>query len=110
MSALFFQSRRTKESYKNNLKQHLLINLHELLVPFLDIGSLLAGIGVVIDGGWGIVLVVLAPFDDLLENGFVDLRECKYTVRKREANQPSLRLGWGLGSRERSLQDPPTCS
>lgn len=28
--------------YKNNLKQHLLINLHELLIPLIDIGGLLA--------------------------------------------------------------------
>lgn len=58
---------------EDDLKQHLLVDLHELLVPLLDVGGLLAGVGVVVRRGGGVVLVVLAPFDDLLEDGLVDL-------------------------------------
>lgn len=31
-------------AYQNNLEQHLLVNLHELLIPLLDLGGLLAGV------------------------------------------------------------------
>ena len=62
-------------THKDDLEQHLLVNLHELLVPLLDVGGLLAGIGVVIGGGWGISSVMLAPLDNLLEDGLIDLRE-----------------------------------
>jgi len=58
---------------ENNLEEHLLIDLHEPLLPLLDIGSLLAGVGVVISGSRGIVLVMLAPFNDLLKNGLIDI-------------------------------------
>lgn len=50
-----------------------MVYLHELLVPLLDVGRLLAGVGVVVGGRGGVVLVVLAPFNDFLEDGFVDL-------------------------------------
>lgn len=62
-------------AYEDDLKQHLLVDLHELLVPFLNIGGLLSGVGIIIGGGWGIVLVMLAPLDNLLEDGLVDLEE-----------------------------------
>jgi hypothetical protein len=65
-------------TYEDNLKEHLLIDLHELLVPLLDISRLLAGVGVVIGSGWGIVLVMLAPLNDLLENRLIDLEEARY--------------------------------
>lgn len=60
-------------TYQNDLEKHLLVNLHKLLIPLLDIGGLLAGVGVVILGRLGVVLVMLTPFDDLLEDRFVDL-------------------------------------
>lgn len=60
-------------TYQDNLEQHLLIDLHELLIPLLNIGRLAAVI-VIVTGSGGIVLVVLAPFDDLAEDGLVDLR------------------------------------
>lgn len=50
-----------------------MVDLHELLVPLFDIGGLLAGVGVVVRGGGGVVFVVLAPFDYLFKDGFVDL-------------------------------------
>jgi hypothetical protein len=43
------------------------------LVPLIDVGGLLAGVGVIILGDGGVVLVMLAPLDDLLENGIIDL-------------------------------------
>jgi hypothetical protein len=52
-----------------------LVDLHELLVPLLDIRRLLAGIVVVIAVGLGVGLVVLAPLDDLSQDGLVDLAE-----------------------------------
>jgi hypothetical protein len=64
-------------TYKNNLKEHFLIHLHELLVPLLDISRLLAGIRLVIRGRDGIVTVVLAPLHHLSQDCFIDLsRPC----------------------------------
>ena len=60
-------------THKDDLEEHLLIDLHELLVPLLNIGGLLAGIGVVIVGSWGVVLMMLAPLNDLLQDGLIDL-------------------------------------
>ncbi len=37
-------------AYQDDLKQHLLVNLHELLVPLLYIGSLLASVLGVVGG------------------------------------------------------------
>ena len=62
-------------TYKDDLKEHLLVHLHELLVPLIDVGSLLPRIGVVIVGRSGVALVVLAPVDDLTENDLVDIRD-----------------------------------
>jgi hypothetical protein len=58
---------------EDNLKQHLLVDLHELLVPLLNIGCLLTRVGVIIGWGWRVVLVMFAPFNDLLEDGLVDI-------------------------------------
>jgi hypothetical protein len=52
-------------TYENDLEKHLLVDLHKLLVPLLDIGRLLAIIGVVIGALHGVAAVVLAPLDDL---------------------------------------------
>lgn len=60
-------------THQNDLEKHLLVNLHELLVPFFDIAGL-AAVVVLVTGGGGVVLVVLAPLDDLAEDGLVDLR------------------------------------
>ncbi len=51
-----------------------MIDLHKLLVPLLNIGGLLARVGVIVIGGSRVVLVVLAPLDNLLQDGLVDLR------------------------------------
>jgi len=51
---------------KDDLEEHLLVDLHELLVPLLNVGGLLAGVGVVVLGGRRVVLVLRAPLEDLL--------------------------------------------
>lgn len=58
---------------KDDLEKHLLVNLHELLVPLLDVGRLLAGVGIVIGGRWWVAAVVLAPLEDLGQDGGIDL-------------------------------------
>lgn len=60
------------ETYEDDLKEHLLVHLHKLLVPLINVGGL-ATVVVVIAGTGGIVLVVFAPLDDLLKNGLVNL-------------------------------------
>jgi hypothetical protein len=47
--------------------------LHELLVPLIDIGGLLANIVVVIVSSRRIGFVIGAPFNDFFEDSFVDL-------------------------------------
>lgn len=59
---------------EDDLEEHLLVDLHELLVPLVDVGRLLARVGVVVLGGGRVVLVVAAPLDDLLHDCLVDLR------------------------------------
>jgi len=59
---------------KNYFEQHFLVNLHELLIPFVDIGRLLPAIGVIVGLSRGITLVMLAPLDNLLQNVFIDVR------------------------------------
>jgi len=60
-------------AYQDDLKEHFLIHLHEFLVPFVDIRRLLPGVRVVILGSGGVLAVMLAPLDDFLHDGFVDL-------------------------------------
>jgi hypothetical protein len=50
-----------------------LVDLHELLVPLLNVRCLLAGVGVVVTGRLRVVLVVFAPFEDLVEDLVGDL-------------------------------------
>lgn len=61
-------------AYQNDLEQHLLINLHELLIPLIDVGRLLARIRVVVGRGWRIGTVVNAPFNHLIQHSLVDLK------------------------------------
>jgi hypothetical protein len=61
---------------EDDLEEHLLIDLHELLVPLFNVGGLLAGVGIVILGGRRVVLVLRAPLKDLLENVLGNLGEC----------------------------------
>ena len=60
---------------QDDLEEHLLIDLHELLVPLVDISIFLSRVGFVIIGRGRIVLVMGAPFDDLLQHCGVDIRD-----------------------------------
>jgi hypothetical protein len=60
-------------THKDNLEEHLLVHLHELLVPLIDVGGLLTRIGIVIAGRNGVGLMMVAPFNDLAKNSIVDL-------------------------------------
>lgn len=60
---------------KDDLEKHLLVNLHEFLVPLLNVGGLLAGIGIVVLGRSGVVLVLRAPLEHLLEDVLGDLEQ-----------------------------------
>lgn len=61
-------------AYEYDLEEHLLVHLHELLIPLLDFCSLLAGVRFVVVGGRGVVAVVLTPLNDLAENGLCNVR------------------------------------
>ena len=60
-------------TYKNNLKEHLLVDLHKFLVPLINVCRLLTRIGIIVVCGRWVTLVVNAPFDDLVQDGLVDL-------------------------------------
>lgn len=59
---------------QNDFEQHLLVNLHELLVPLIDICGLAARV-IIVTGAWGVALVVSAPLENLLQDCLVDLEE-----------------------------------
>lgn len=52
-------------TYENNLKEHLLVDVDELLVPLGDLGSLLSGVVEVFRERLRVLPVVLTPLDDL---------------------------------------------
>lgn len=60
-------------TYQDDLEQHLLIDLHELLIPLVNLRGLLAVVGVLVVGGRRVLAVVLAPLNDLAQNGLGDL-------------------------------------
>lgn len=69
------QSRKDSQyTYQDDLEQHLLINLHELLVPLVDIGGLATGI-IVVMGARRVVLMVVAPLNNLVQDRRIDLFE-----------------------------------
>lgn len=59
---------------EDDLEEHLLVDLHELLIPVLDVRGLLARVGVVILCRRWVVFVMLAPLEDFAEDGFGHLR------------------------------------
>ena len=61
---------------EDDLEEHLLVDLHELLVPLFDVGGLLAGVGVIDLSGRWVVLVLGAPLEDLLKHVLGNLGEC----------------------------------
>jgi hypothetical protein len=62
-------------TYQDDLEQHLLVNLHELLIPLLNLGCLLAVVTVLVVGGRGVATVVLAPLENLTQYRLGDLRD-----------------------------------
>jgi hypothetical protein len=62
-----------ESTYQDDLEQHFLVHLHELLVPLVDIRSLLAGVRVIFVGGRWVILVMSAPVNDFLEDKLGDL-------------------------------------
>lgn len=60
-------------AYQNDLEKHFLVDLHELLVPLLDVCGLLAVLALLFVAGEGVVAVVLTVLDDLAKNSLVDL-------------------------------------
>jgi hypothetical protein len=79
---------------KNDLEQHFLVDLHKLLVPFIDVRCLLARVGIVFVGLGRITTVMFAPLDDLLEDGFVDLKKRLAECGGVKRGGGDLRLGW----------------
>ena len=61
---------------QNDLEQHLLVDLHEFLVPLVNVGGLLARVGVVVVGGRRVLFVLATPLDDLAHDWLVDLWGC----------------------------------
>ena len=93
-------------TYENDLKKHLLVHLHELLVPLLDVGCLLAGVGIVVGSGGWVVLVVLAPLDNLLEDLLVYLwvnASVNCSSKQNEAGRRGTYIGNGNGRLHRTL-------
>jgi hypothetical protein len=64
-------------SYKDDLEEHLLIDLHEFLIPLINVGGLLSDIVIVVITRRRIGLVIGAPFDDFAECRFIDLCMCE---------------------------------
>lgn len=62
-------------TYEDDLEQHFLVDLHELLIPLINIGGLLAVVGFVLVSRGRIVAVVLAPLDDLAQYWLGDLEQ-----------------------------------
>ena len=60
--------------YQNNPKDHLLVDLHKLLIPLVEIGGALPRVGIIVFGLRRIILVILAPLENFLEDGLVDLK------------------------------------
>jgi hypothetical protein len=92
-------------THKDDLKEHLLVDLHELLVPLVNVGRLLARIRVVVGSGSGVGDVVSTPLEDLVEDGFIHLKSVMLVSRAvRECvvgfDAIGLRLGWGWAPRQ----------
>lgn len=80
-------------AHKDDFEQHLLIDLHELLVPLLDIGGFLAGVGIVILCLKGVVAVMVAPLNHLAKNSLVHLRNYMSVVKKSSTERSYVRWG-----------------
>jgi hypothetical protein len=94
-------------TYKDDLKEHLLVDLHELLVPLVDVCRFLTRVRVIVLGGGRVVLVVVAPLKNLLHDGLVDLRPVSRVFRNSKGKRGEERtLGIGIDS----VVSPPKSS
>jgi len=62
-------------AYQNDLKEHFLINLHELLIPLVDLGGLLPGLVLLLGRLERVTTVLLTPLDNLAQHRLVDVRD-----------------------------------
>lgn len=69
------------DPYKNDLEEHFLVNLHELLIPFIDICRFLAAVRIIIGCCRGIALVVFTPLDNLFQNRLIHLSQSQQAQR-----------------------------
>lgn len=84
---------------EDDLEEHLLVDLHELLVPLLDVGGLLAGVGVLVLLWGRVLLVVVAPFEDFAQDSFRDLKQnVLVSVRRDVGVKRRLTFMMGMGS------------
>lgn len=83
---------------EDDFEEHLLVDLHKLLVPLLNVSGLLAGVRIVVSAGWRVTLVVLAPLKDLGQDGLVDLEIrvsiCGMMLWSRSFRNLRLELGY----------------
>lgn len=63
------------DTYENDLKEHFLVNLHEFLIPLIDIGGLFSGIRIILSGWCRVPFVMSAPLDHLIQDSLVDLHD-----------------------------------
>ena len=71
-------------NYKNDFKQHLLIDLHELLIPVVDVGGFLISGLILLFFNW-IVFVMISPFKNLHVNiSFFHIKNNRWEQRERE--------------------------
>ena len=59
---------------KDDFKKHFLVDLHEFLIPLINICGFLARIRVIFVWLGRISAVMFTPLEDLLEDGLVDLK------------------------------------
>ena len=60
---------------KDDFKKHFLVDLHEFLVPLIDICSFLTGVRVIFVCLGRVSAVMFTPLKNLLEDGLVDLKK-----------------------------------
>lgn len=59
--------------YQDDLKEHLLVHLHKLLIPLPNVRRLLARVGLIVRHGHRVVLVMVAPHDHFAQDRLIDL-------------------------------------
>ena len=76
-------------NYKDDFKQHLLIDLHELLIPVVDVGGFFISGLILLFFNW-IVFVMISPFKNLHVN--ITFFHIKWEQREREGGRENYLL------------------